>query len=66
MDYFAGLDVSLEETAICVVDDTGKIVELALVVLTSGQGQAPVLAPFVDRARANARRLRRATGSAIV
>jgi len=26
MGYFAGLDVSLEETAICIVDDTGKIV----------------------------------------
>src|ERR1700761_1209719 len=26
MGYFAGLDVSLEETAICIVDDAGKIV----------------------------------------
>jgi transposase len=26
MTYFAGLDVSLEETAICVVDETGRIV----------------------------------------
>jgi transposase len=26
MKYFAGLDVSLEETAICVVDDSGRIV----------------------------------------
>ena len=26
MSYFAGLDVSLEETAICIVDDAGKIV----------------------------------------
>jgi len=25
--YYAGLDVSLEETAICVVDDTGRIVK---------------------------------------
>jgi transposase len=24
--YFAGLDVSLEETAICIVDDAGRIV----------------------------------------
>jgi transposase len=31
MGYFAGLDVSLEETAICVVDDTGKIVREARV-----------------------------------
>src|SRR5262249_54354594 len=27
MRYFAGLDVSLEETAICVVDETGSIVK---------------------------------------
>lgn len=26
MSYYAGLDVSLEETAICIVDDTGAIV----------------------------------------
>ena len=29
MEYFAGLDVSLEETAICIVDDTGRIVREA-------------------------------------
>ena len=29
MEYFAGLDVSLEETAICIVDDTGLIVREA-------------------------------------
>ncbi len=27
MKYFAGLDVSLEETAVCVVDETGQIVK---------------------------------------
>ncbi len=27
MKYFAGLDVSLEETSICVVDETGRIVK---------------------------------------
>ena len=27
MKYFAGLDVSLEETAICVVDESGQIVK---------------------------------------
>ena len=26
MTYFAGLDISLEETAICVVDDKGELV----------------------------------------
>ena len=31
MVYFAGLDVSLEETAICIVDDVGKIVREARV-----------------------------------
>jgi transposase len=29
MPYFAGLDVSLEETAICVVDETGRIIKEA-------------------------------------
>jgi transposase len=29
MDYYAGLDVSLEETTICVVDQTGRIVREA-------------------------------------
>lgn len=29
MKYFAGLDVSLEETAICVVDEGGQIVKEA-------------------------------------
>ena len=26
MDHFAGLDVSVKDTSICIVDDTGKIV----------------------------------------
>ena len=26
MDYFAGLDVSLKSTSVCIVDGTGKIV----------------------------------------
>ena len=29
MDHFAGLDVSVKETSICIVDDTGRIVALA-------------------------------------
>ena len=29
MNHYAGLDVSLEETAICVVDSTGQIVKEA-------------------------------------
>jgi transposase len=26
MEHFAGLEVSVKETSICIVDDTGKIV----------------------------------------
>src|SRR6202042_538761 len=26
MDHFAGLDVSVKETSVCIVDDTGKLV----------------------------------------
>jgi transposase len=26
MDYFAGLDVSVKETSVCIVNDTGRIV----------------------------------------
>jgi transposase len=26
MDYFAGLDVSVKDTSVCIVDDTGGIV----------------------------------------
>jgi predicted NBD/HSP70 family sugar kinase len=29
MNYYAGMDVSLEETAICIVDETGRIVKEA-------------------------------------
>ena len=31
MDYFAGLDVSVKETSVCVVDDAGNIVREARV-----------------------------------
>ena len=27
MNYYAGMDVSLEETAVCVVDEQGRIVK---------------------------------------
>ena len=27
MTYFAGLDVSVKETSVCIVDDAGKIVD---------------------------------------
>src|SRR6202795_991784 len=32
MDHFAGLDVSVKETSVCIVDETGKIVREAKVV----------------------------------
>jgi hypothetical protein len=31
MAYFAGLDVSVKETSVCIVDDSGKIVREARV-----------------------------------
>jgi len=31
MEHFAGLDVSVKETSVCIVDDTGKIVREAKV-----------------------------------
>jgi transposase len=31
MDYFAGLDISVKETSVCIVDDAGKIVREARV-----------------------------------
>jgi hypothetical protein len=34
MDHFAGLDVSVKETSVCIVDDTGRIVRETKVVLT--------------------------------
>jgi len=30
MDHFAGLDVSVKDTSVCIVDDTGKIVRKGL------------------------------------
>ena len=31
MEHFAGLDVSVKETSVCIVDDTGRIVREAKV-----------------------------------
>ena len=36
MDYFAGLDVSVKATSVCIVDDTGKIVREAKVTSEPG------------------------------
>ncbi|MDQ0319798.1 transposase [Pararhizobium capsulatum DSM 1112] len=43
MQYYAGLDVSLEETAICVVDQTGKIVR-EMVAVSEPEALAAALA----------------------
>jgi hypothetical protein len=39
MDHFAGLDVSVKETSVCIVDDAGKIVRE--VVIGSGKLTRP-------------------------
>ena len=36
MDHFGGLDVSVKETSICIVDDTGMIVKEVKVVNRAG------------------------------
>ena len=38
MDYFAGLDVSVKETSVCIVDDSGKIVREAKVAEQTPEG----------------------------
>src|SRR3972149_1086578 len=40
MDHFAGLDVSVKETSVCMVDDTGRIVREVKV----GSDPGPLLA----------------------
>ena len=43
MDYFAGLDVSVKDTSVCIVDDTGKIIR-EVKVLAPVQSQDAILA----------------------
>ena len=50
MEYFAGLDVAIEETAICVVGDDGKVV-LATMVPTDPQFIANALERYAGRLR---------------
>ena len=50
MEYFAGLDVSIDETAICVVDDGGTVV-LTSSVATDPAAIAEVLRPYAERLR---------------
>ena len=42
MDHFAGLDVSVKETSICIVDDTGRIIREVRVV-SEPEALLPVL-----------------------
>ena len=42
MDHFAGLDVSVKETSVCIVDDTGRIVR-ELKVASEPDALLPVL-----------------------
>ena len=44
MDHFAGLDVSVKETSVCIVDDTGKIVREVKVVASEPEALLAVLA----------------------
>ena len=43
MDHFAGLDVSVKETSVCIVDDTGRIVR-EVKVASEPEALLPVLA----------------------
>src|ERR1039458_5111670 len=43
MDHFAGLDVSVKETSVCIVDDTGKIVS-AMIAALPRTIRAPIFA----------------------
>jgi transposase len=48
MEYFAGLDVAMEETAVCVIDREGKVV-LKTMVTTDPDAIANVLKPYVAK-----------------
>ena len=50
MGHFAGLDVSIEETAVCVVDDQGTVL-MQCSVATEPQAIAEALAPFAATLR---------------
>jgi transposase len=50
MEYFAGLDVAMEETAICVIDREGKVV-LEIKVTTDPDAIVKVLKPYAAKLR---------------
>lgn len=50
MEYFCGLDVAIEETAVCVVDDRGAV-HLTVKVASEPEALFAVLKPFLARLR---------------
>ena len=50
MEFFSGLDVSMERTAICVVDDKGEV-QMQTEVVTDPDAIAAALKPFLPRLR---------------
>lgn len=50
MEFFSGLDVGMDETAICVVDDKGKVALEAMVV-TDPETIKLALKPYLGRLR---------------
>jgi transposase len=50
MEFFAGLDVGMDETAICVVDDKGKAA-LEVTVVTDPEAIKAALKPYLGRLR---------------
>ncbi|MET3524144.1 IS110 family transposase [Mesorhizobium abyssinicae] len=50
MEFFCGLDVAMEETAVCVVDDQG-VVHLEATAVTDPDALFAVLKPFLPRLR---------------
>jgi hypothetical protein len=63
MDHFGGLDVSVKETSICIVDDTGRIVKEAKVASEPAACSAAVEGFF---ARLTRRRLKRGVFRSLV
>jgi transposase len=50
MEFFGGLDVSIDETAVCVVDDKGAV-HLQTSVATDADAIMKALKPFLSRLR---------------
>ena len=50
MEFFSGLDMSIDETAICVIDDKGAV-HLQTVVATDPETIVQVLKPFLPKLR---------------